>query len=119
MRPFVVLQHKMPQDVGRNDHWDLMLKSGSILETWALDELPAQEMICVGLRLADHDQKYLNYEGPISSNRGSVKRVLSGQYRWVIYDEVSQCTAQLFLDSQCWTMTMGPLHDGRREFRFT
>ena len=32
-------------------------------------------------RLADHRLDYLEYEGPVSGDRGSVRRVDGGQYR--------------------------------------
>jgi hypothetical protein len=33
------------------------------------------------VRLSNHRKFYLDYEGPVSNDRGSVKQVLSGQYR--------------------------------------
>jgi hypothetical protein len=36
----------------------------------------------LGLRLiADHRPRYLTYEGPVSDDRGTVRRLASGQYR--------------------------------------
>jgi hypothetical protein len=75
MDRFVVLEH----DWG-GVHWDFMLERGDVLRTWAVDapivpgvELPARA-------LADHRRLYLDYEGPISGDRGTVRRVEEGRY---------------------------------------
>ena len=75
MDRFVVLEH----DWG-GLHWDLMLERGEALRTWAIDapivagvELPARA-------LADHRRLYLEYEGPISGARGTVRRLDRGSY---------------------------------------
>src|SRR5690349_10408973 len=75
MDRFVILEHEWD-----GLHWDLMLERGEVLRTWAIDapivagvELPARA-------LADHRRMYLDYEGPISGARGTVKRVEEGRY---------------------------------------
>ncbi len=50
------------------------------------------------LRLADHRQLYLDYEGPISGNRGVVHRVGTGIARW-IRCEPTHCTLQLHFEN--------------------
>ena len=65
------------------EHYDLMLQLPGIdlLPTWRIlpppgtwrDQPPATE------RLADHRPAYLTYEGPISDNRGQVRRVGEGE----------------------------------------
>lgn len=72
---FVLLEHQW-----KGVHWDFMLEHGDHLRTWAIDgpvvagkELPARE-------LPDHRAAYLDYEGPISGDRGSVSRVDHGTY---------------------------------------
>lgn len=72
---FVVLEHRW-----NGVHWDFMLEHGESLRTWAIDspivageELPARA-------LPDHRIAYLDYEGPISGDRGSVSRVDAGDY---------------------------------------
>ncbi len=70
----------MPDDSRRPDHWDLMLESGDHLETWSLPELPNVGKCLSGRKLEPHRLDYLSYEGPISGNRGKVKRVVSGQF---------------------------------------
>ena len=51
-----------------------MLEAGDVLKTWALPQppQPGVEMECTAL--ADHRLAYLDYEGPLSGNRGAVTR---------------------------------------------
>ncbi|MCG6155579.1 DNA polymerase ligase N-terminal domain-containing protein [Rubinisphaera margarita] len=89
MPRFVILEHDHPFL-----HWDLMFEAGTVLRTWRLTRplgsnpapsehdlhrtaevtrIPAEE-------LPDHRMHYLDYEGPVSRNRGSVKQVESGWF---------------------------------------
>jgi len=34
-------------------------------------------------RLADHRLEYLDYQGPVSGNRGHVSRVDAGEFQWI------------------------------------
>lgn len=80
-RRFVILEHDHP-----SVHWDFMLEADGVLRTWRLPappgavpqagEMPAEE-------IADHRLAYLDYEGPVSGERGSVKRVDRGNYHVV------------------------------------
>ena len=76
MPPFVILRHETSHSV----HFDLMLESAGVLKTWALPQppQPGLEMPCEAL--ADHRTAYLDYEGPISDDRGSVTRWDRGTY---------------------------------------
>ena len=67
---FVILRHDSP----RGEHFDFMLEAGGVLKTWALPRAPEAgiEMDCEAL--ADHRLTYLDYEGPISGDRGVVTR---------------------------------------------
>jgi hypothetical protein len=67
---FVVLEHDSP----RGRHWDLMLETGPVLATWALVEPPDSHGAIPCEALPDHRPRYLDYEGPISGDRGSVTR---------------------------------------------
>jgi hypothetical protein len=77
---FVVLHHQMPASFSRRDHWDLMLEADGSLRTWALDEPPQLGETIQGMPLADHRLAYLDYEGPISGNRGTVASFDRGSY---------------------------------------
>ncbi len=75
MPRFVVLEHDHP-----TLHWDLMLESSGILQTWRLAKPPESESTIEATLLGDHRLTYLNYEGPVSSNRGNVRRWDAGTF---------------------------------------
>ena len=100
MPRFVLLFHQCPPGYQRPSHWDLMLEADGVLHTWALAELPCHWQAihqttlavcgsCPPLatgdtvdadELADHRPAYLDYEGPVSGDRGSVTRVAAGTW---------------------------------------
>lgn len=61
------------------DHFDLMLETNADgpLQTWRLDAFPDARSFTP---LPAHRRAYLDYEGPVSNNRGRVKRVAVGDY---------------------------------------
>ena len=69
-----------------------MLECAGVLRTWSLPELPAAGKILVGQGLADHRLEYLELEGPLSGNRGSVRRVEAGSYELL---EESECLLRI------------------------
>ncbi len=76
---YAILHHQAPD----GEHWDLMLQDGAVLATW---RLPAEPVSPAGLpmdavRLGDHRMAYLDYEGPVSRDRGTVARVDAGTCR--------------------------------------
>jgi hypothetical protein len=75
MPRFVVLKHDHP-----TLHWDLMLEHGALLRTWRLAAVPADGLSIVATALGDHRLAYLDYEGPVSGNRGQVTRWDRGEY---------------------------------------
>lgn len=74
MPRFVVLEHDWP-----SPHFDLMLEWGGVLRSWRLTNPPSCGEI-VGEAAPDHRLAYLDYEGPVSGGRGSVKRWDAGDY---------------------------------------
>lgn len=54
-------------------HFDLMIEDGAVLVTFQLDGPPAAGAPARGRRSFDHRARYLDYEGPISGDRGAVK----------------------------------------------
>ena len=102
---------------GRGNHYDLMVspvefgaagskpaspvlaKSGledptsrdlPLLWTWAIPTNPldqSPQLECSAERLPDHRRAYLDYEGPISGDRGRVHQVASGSYEVVSWSE--------------------------------
>ena len=77
MPRFVLLEHDHPQL-----HWDLMLEAGDALRTWRLVEPPRIGTSVQAEASFPHRVYYLDYEGPISKNRGSVTRRDWGEFAW-------------------------------------
>lgn len=65
------------------DHWDFMIEVDGVLATWALSAQPLAEQRISTIQLPDHRRAYLEYEGPISGDRGAVKQWDRGVYRLV------------------------------------
>ena len=76
MPRFVILRHDSPQGV----HFDFMLEAGGVLKTWALPQPPQAGVEIECNALGDHRLAYLDYEGPISGERGAVTRWDRGNY---------------------------------------
>lgn len=78
MKQFALLSHDHPFP-----HWDFLLETGEHLTTWRLLSLPNSQGVAQTIsaeRLPDHRKMYLDYEGPVSGNRGQVQRVDRGAY---------------------------------------
>ncbi len=80
MPRFVLLEH-----VWDGIHWDFMMEDGETLRTWAIDapvvvgrDLPARA-------LPDHRRIYLDFEGAVSGERGTVRRIDDGSYNVEIW----------------------------------
>ncbi len=75
---FVILHHVQAQ----GEHWDLMLQTGAVLATWRLAALPDANTgrAVPAEAIGDHRLDYLTYEGPLSRDRGSVRRIDEGRY---------------------------------------
>jgi hypothetical protein len=78
MLRFVVLIHDYPAL-----HWDFMLEKEAVLRTWRLARSPDESGSIDVEPLADHRLAYLDYEGPVSGNRGSVRCFDRGEYALV------------------------------------
>lgn len=75
---FVILEHDHPEL-----HWDFMLEVDDVLKTWRLPAIPTTgEMVVQSL--PDHRLAYIEHEGPISRDRGSVKRWDRGIFEWIV-----------------------------------
>ncbi len=77
MPRFVVLEHDHPVL-----HWDFMLEAGRVLRTWRLAAPPQPGQRVPATSSFDHRLLYLDHEGPISGDRGSVKRWDTGTFTW-------------------------------------
>jgi hypothetical protein len=84
MPGYVVLEHDHPEP-----HWDFMLEHAGVLKTWRLPVFPpVQGQKIQAQAIADHRLLYLNYEGPVSGNRGHVVRRDQGMYE-LLFDVAS------------------------------
>jgi hypothetical protein len=77
-----VLEHDSPRGL----HWDFMLEQGNALRTWALAARPDSPGAIAAEALADHRLAYLDNEGPVSGDRGTVTRWDRGDY------EIERCS---------------------------
>ncbi len=76
-------------------HWDLLVQRGAVLRSWRLLESPdrwlskppAAELSAEAI--GDHRLDYLDYEGPVSRERGRVAQWDHGQAEWLNEGESS------------------------------
>jgi hypothetical protein len=116
MPRFVILCHELPLNSPRASHFDLMLEHDGVLRTWACDKVPAPGESVRAERLADHRLAYLDYEGPVSCDRGDVQRVAVGTYE-VVVDDDSQLRVRLLGDSLRGVLTLERLPGEPQRFR--
>ena len=92
---FVILHHRL--DAG--EHWDLMLEQGDVLLTWQLlrEPMNRESLPIPARRIGDHRKAYLDYEGPLTRNRGTVHRVDFGSMNMV---EITPECCRLVLSGQ-------------------
>lgn len=87
MPRFVLLWHETPANFARPSHWDLMLQVGDHLRCWALEYAMDEGKAQTVDGLPDHRLAYLDYEGPVSGDRGSVSRHDQGEYETITDEE--------------------------------
>ena len=102
---YVVLHHTGIE----KPHFDLMLETaaGSGLATWRMGGWPLQTGMPME-HLAEHRRDYLEYQGPLSGNRGEVCRVAAGTHS-VLQDDPAllivrlddTCVLRLFRTPKC------------------
>jgi hypothetical protein len=93
---FVILWHEVDNMPGRQNHYDFLLESPGFFITIELSVLPWEVASVRGRVLSPHRLEYWDLEGPISGNRGCVKRVMRGNYRMI---PTGQSAWELTLDS--------------------
>lgn len=80
IKNWVILKHVIPNsDETENFHYDFLLETEEAFLTWRFlsFNLPAQQ-------IPDHRLAFRDYEGPISNNRGFVRRLKRGNLEWVM-----------------------------------
>jgi len=78
MPRFVILEHDWPAQ-----HWDLLLEAGGVLRACRLLAEPGPGRTVPAEPNFDHRLMYLDFEGPLTGDRGSVKRWDSGTFEWL------------------------------------
>jgi hypothetical protein len=94
MPRFVLLRHETPTGYVRPSHWDLMFETGAALRTWALEQLPTDGAAVLAEELPAHRLAYLDYEGPVSGDRGEVRREDAGLYE-LLHETADEFTARM------------------------
>ena len=79
MPRFAILTHDHP-----TLHWDLLLENGSSCRTWRLLKAPDTPGDIPAETIADHRLMYLDYEGPVSGDRGTVTQWDAGTFEWIV-----------------------------------
>ena len=75
-------------------HWDLLIEAGETARTWRLLESPARWLSDPSIEvaaesIAAHRLMYLDYEGPVSRERGRVVQWDHGLAEWLSEGESS------------------------------
>lgn len=78
MPRFVVLEHDWPFP-----HWDLLVQAGAVLRAWRLLGEPRTGAPVPAEPGPDHRPLYLDYEGPVGGDRGTVARYDAGTCDWL------------------------------------
>jgi hypothetical protein len=82
MLRFVILEHDWP-----TLHWDFLLEAGSVLRSWRLLAEPGPGREVHAEPNAVHRLHYLDYEGPVTGGRGTVRRWDVGTFDWIVDEE--------------------------------
>jgi hypothetical protein len=100
MPRFVVLAHDHPLL-----HWDLMLEGDGVLRTWRLALPPQAGTVIAATPLGEHRLAYLDYEGPVSGDRGTVTRWDCGSFA-VVEDTPGRVVVKLWGQRCCGSATL-------------
>ena len=79
MPGFAILEHRH-----QGMHWDLLLEDGPAMRTWSLGSRPDTPGPVPASPLPDHRLDFLDYEGPVSRDRGHVVQWDRGTFRWLV-----------------------------------
>ncbi len=107
-RRFVVLEHRW-----NGVHWDFMVETrpGGLLRTWAINAEPVPGHDLPARALSDHRRDYLTYEGPVSGDRGVVRRWDEGTCVVAVWEddrvELTLAGAQLTGPLALWVSPAG------------
>ena len=114
MPRFVILLHETPPSYVRPTHWDLMLEDGDHLLTWALAAMPQVDCDTDAEQLGNHRLEYLDIEGRLSRDRGTVQRVAEGEFEWLVREKNEIVIA---LGGEALQGTVQLIHRGGQSWR--
>ena len=93
-------------------HYDLMLESADGLLTWAIPKQPSiSHRTLPAIQLPLHRDAYLEFEGPVSDNRRTVKRVIEGTF------ELLEVVPPKSLEGRFERLTVELFSDGAQPLR--
>ena len=95
MPGYVILYHQQNTPSADLTHWDLMLEKDGTLRTWKISQEPAADQQLSATLLPDHRLVYLQYEGPISGDRGHVNQWDYGTFQGIVPTESKPFSVQL------------------------
>lgn len=81
MTRFALLAHDWPYP-----HLDLLLERDGVLKGWRLPAEYTSGEPAAAEAIVDHRLAYLDYEGPVSGDRGRVVRRDAGELDWLTID---------------------------------
>jgi hypothetical protein len=108
-RRFVILEHSGTAAYKPGIHWDLLCEEGNSLKAWEFSQpiaISPQRITA----LPPHRTFYLQYEGPISGERGSVRQIASGDYE-LLEDSPNAWTVRLSSSSLDGVLRLKRLSD--------
>jgi len=108
MSGYVILYHQQRTPSADLTHWDLMLEKDGTLRTWKIYQEPEADQQLPAKLLPDHRIAYLQYEGPISGDRGHVSQWDQGTFKGAVPADNEPFTVQLQGRIFCGTLTLQP-----------
>ena len=108
MPRYVILYHQQSSSEADLTHWDLMLETDGTLRTWQIHQQPVANRQLQATPLPDHRPDYLQYEGPISDDRGHVSQWDGGTFEGTVPAASEAFTIQLQGRIFCGTLALQP-----------
>ncbi len=121
MPRFVILLHRPAPNSNEPPHYDFMLEvtTEGVLATWRWNAIPTDSEDFTGVSLEAHRLEYLEYEGEISGNRGSVERKVQGSYSPEIKSELTEWTIRLSSSMMAGDLHAQRVSESEWKFQFT
>ncbi|MHC4594238.1 MAG: DNA polymerase ligase N-terminal domain-containing protein [Planctomycetota bacterium] len=111
---FVIQKHTQ----GKNVHWDFMLQSGEVLQTYRLDKAPEEVLrqTANAVKIFNHPLKFLTYQGAVNKGRGNVRLTEAGTYQ-IIHQKHNRI--ELSLNGQILKGKFTLIHIKNDDWQFT